>query len=147
MRIMANLGLFLLRVVIGLIVAAHGGQKLFGWFSGGGIAGSLNTMRKLNIYPPLFWALGGGVNEFGGGILLALGLLMPLGALMLLAAMFVAVYRVHWAKGFWSSQGGYEWKFALLVNAFALGLTGPGAYSVAAAYGLVAPGPLTMAVG
>ncbi len=144
---MIDFGLLLLRVVIGLILAAHGSQKLFGWFGGGGIPGTQKMMRGLNVHPSMFWAYISGLNEFVGGLLLALGFLMPLGPLMLFASMFTAVVRVHAGNGFWNTNRGYEFPLALLVNVVALGFMGAGLYSIDALIHFAAPEPATMIVG
>ncbi len=130
-----DFGLLILRVIIGLTLAAHGSQKLFGWFSGPGLKGFSAGTKRMGFRPPLFWAVMAALGEFGGGLLLALGLLTPLGALGMMSAMFVAIVKAHWAKGFWNSKGGIEFPFSLWTIAFAVGLAGPGAYSLDALLG------------
>jgi len=120
-----DFSLLVLRVVIGLILAAHGSMKLFGWFSSPGLKYFSGVTKRMGLRPPLA-ALG----EFGGGLLVTLGLLTPLGALGMMGAMFFAMVKVHWSKGFWNSKGGIEFTLTLLVVAFALGLAGPGNFSL-----------------
>ncbi len=144
---MVNLGLLVLRVVVGLILAGHGSQKLFGWFGGGGIPGTEKMMHGLNVHPRIVWAWISGLNEFVGGLLLALGFLMPLGPLMIFASMFTAIVRVHAGNGFWNSSRGYEYPLVLLVVAVVLGFVGPGLYSIDALIGFAAPEPATMIIG
>ncbi len=125
-----DFSLLVLRVVIGLTLAAHGSMKLFGWFSSPGLKYFSGVTKSMGLRPPLFWALLAALGEFGGGLLVALGLLTPLGALGMMGAMFFAMVKVHWSKGFWNSKGGIEFTLTLLVVAFALGLAGPGNFSL-----------------
>jgi len=144
---MTAFGLLILRVVVGLILAGHGAQKLFGWWGGQGMNGWTQTVTKLRIRPALPWAWVAALAEFGGGILLALGLLSPLGNLAIAGSMLVAVATVHLSRGFWNSKGGYEFNLALLAAVAALALTGPGAYSLDAALHIHLPEPLTLLTG
>ncbi|HLZ61095.1 MAG TPA: DoxX family protein [Ktedonosporobacter sp.] len=137
-----SLGLLLLRVVVGLIVAAHGSQKLLGWFGGHGFAGTTGWLQSQGFKPAWFWSLLGGVGEFGGGLLLALGFLTPLGVIGVSASMLMAVVRFHGPKGFWGQKGGYEYPLTLGLMSLVLGLTGPGSYSIDAAIGFALPGVL-----
>jgi putative oxidoreductase len=144
---MAAFGLLILRVVVGLILAGHGAQKLFGWWGGQGMDGWTQMVAKLRIRPAQPWAWVAALAEFGGGILLALGLLSPLGNLAIAGSMLVAIATVHLARGFWVTKGGYEFNLALLAAVAALALTGPGAYSLDAALRIHLPEPLTLLVG
>lgn len=94
-----DIGLLILRLVLGLILAGHGAQKLFGWFDGPGLQGTTGWLRSLGLRPAPFWAFMAGLGEFGGGLLLALGLLSTLGSLGLIAAMLMSIILVHWSKG------------------------------------------------
>src|ERR687890_1397162 len=96
-------GLLLLRVVLGLVMAAHGTQKLFGWFGGYGLAGTGGFFESLGFRPGRFFAMAAGTSEFVGGALLALGLLGPLGPAMIIAIMIVAAATVHWQHGLFAS--------------------------------------------
>jgi putative oxidoreductase len=141
------LGLLILRLVIGLTIAAHGAQKLFGWWGGPGMTGWTQSVGKLRIRPAKPWAWVAALSEFGGGLLLALGFLSPLGSLAIAGAMLVAIATVHLPRGFWVSKGGYEFNLALIAAVAALALTGPGAYSLDAALGVHLPEPISLIVG
>ncbi len=141
-----DFGLLILRLVVGLLFVGHGGQKLFGWFGGGGLNGTVGMVTKMGFRPAWFWALMAALSEFGGGVLLTLGLLSPLGSLGIIAAMLIAI-KVHWAKGLWNMKGGIEFPLLNLVAALALAFTGPGAFSLDAASRLALPEPLTLVGG
>jgi putative oxidoreductase len=144
---MTAIGLLILRLGIGLIIAAHGAQKLFGVWGGPGMAKWAQSVQRLRIRPATPWAWVAALSEFGGGLLLASGLLSPLGSLAIMGAMLVAVATVHLSKGFWASKGGYEFNLSLIVGAAALAFTGPGPYSLDSALGIHLPEPLSLIVG
>lgn len=125
-----DIGLLLLRSVIGLTLAAHGAQKLFGWFGGPGLAGTGGFFEKLGFVPGKRSALFAGLAEFGGGLALALGLFTPLASAMALAVMLVATFSVHFKNGFFLSKGGYEYNLVLGLGALSLAFTGPGLLSL-----------------
>jgi putative oxidoreductase len=141
------LGLLILRLGIGLIVAAHGAQKLFGVWGGPGMTKWAQSVERLRIRPARPWAWIAALSEFGGGLLLALGLLAPLGSLAITGAMLVAIATVHLSKGFWVGKGGFEYNLALIVTATALAFSGPGPYSLDNALGIHLPEPLTLILG
>jgi putative oxidoreductase len=147
MTMLLSLGLLILRLVVGLTMAGHGAQKLFGWWGGSGMTAWIDGVTKLRIRPALPWAWIAALSEFGGGLLLALGLLSPLGSLAIASAMLVAIVTVHWPNGFWNGKRGYEFNLALLGSVTALALTGPGTYSLDQALGIRPPEPLTIIVG
>lgn len=140
-------GLLILRLILGLTVAAHGAQKLFGWWGGPGMSKWTESVKRLRIRPAQPWAWIAALSEFGGGFLLALGLLSPLGSLAIVGAMLVAITTVHLSKGFWVSKGGYEFNFAIIGGAAALAFTGPGAYSLDNALSIHLPEPVSLIVG
>jgi putative oxidoreductase len=142
-----SLGLLILRIVIGLTLAGHGAQKLFGWWGGSGMSAWIQGVTKLRIRPAAPWAWIAALSEFGGGLLVALGLLSPLGSFAIAGAMLVAIVTVHWANGFWAGKRGYEFNLTLLSAVATLALTGPGSYSLDHALGIHLPEPLTLVVG
>ncbi len=142
-----DVGLLILRVIVGLYLAGHGSQKLFGWFDGPGLAKTTGTMRNMRLRPPAFWAFMAGSSEFGGGVLTTLGLLSPLGPLGIVAAMIMANIVAHRGKGLWASRGGRELPIVDLAAAAALALIGPGAYSLDHALGLALPEPVSVSGG
>ena len=125
-------GLLLLRLVVGLIFVGHGSQKLFGWFGGGGPAGTAAFFSSLGYRVPAILAIVVGLSELGGGMLLASGLLTPFAALLLTVVMLNAIATVVWPKGF---LGGYEFELTLMTVAVALSATGPGRISLDRAIG------------
>lgn len=126
-------GLLILRLVVGLTMAAHGAQKLFGWFGGHGIRGTADFFESLGFRPGRVFAVIGGAAELGGGLSLAAGLLTPFGAAAVIGMMLAAIVSVHLANGFFVTNGGFEYPFVLAAAAAALAFTGPGAASADAA--------------
>lgn len=120
----------LLRVPTGLILAAHGAQKLFGAFGGHGLAGTGQWMASIGLEPGYAMALMAGSAEFFGGIALALGLLTRPAALVIAFTMLVAIFSVHWDGGLFLSNNGYEYALTLLAVTLALAVQGPGRFAV-----------------
>jgi putative oxidoreductase len=131
-----NIALLLLRVVAGLVMAAHGAQKLFGWFGGYGIAGTAGFFEQIGFRPGRPFATAAALAEFLGGLLIAVGFLGPIGPAIVLSTMIVAAVSVHWPKGLFAQNGGYELPLVYGIIAVVLALTGPGAYSIDAVTGL-----------
>jgi putative oxidoreductase len=140
-----DLGLFIIRVVFGLLMIGHGTQKLFGWFGGYGLNGSSGFVASRGFAPAKFWTATGSLAEAVGGLLFILGFLSPLGSIAIAAAMATAIVGFHWPK-FWATEGGYEHPLVMLTAAVAVGMSGPGAYSLDAAYGTALPQPVTMVI-
>lgn len=134
-----DLGLLIVRVVVGSLYIGHGSQKLFGWFGGGGFKGTTKMMESLGLHPVEFWALLAGLSEFGGGLLLLLGFLNPLGPLGIIAAMTFATAKVHWSKGVWNSKGGFEFPLTMIALSILIAWGGPGAFSLDAILGIALP--------
>jgi putative oxidoreductase len=128
-------GILALRVVVGLIMAAHGAQKLFGWFGGAGLRGTASSFEQIRFRPGLMMALGAGLAEFGGGLLLAAGLFTPLAAVAIAVVMLNAIATAHWPNGFWNTKGGYEYNLVILTAATALAAIGPGRFALDSAIG------------
>ena len=128
-------GLLLLRIVAGLLLAAHGSQKLFGWFGGYGIAGTGGWLESIGFKPGKAMAVVTGLAEVVGGVALALGLLTPLAAAVVIGTMTVAAWS-HAASGLWATNGGYELPLVYAVIGAALAFTGAGDFSVDNALGL-----------
>ena len=126
-----ELGLLVLRVVVGLLFMGHGAQKLFGMFGGHGLQGTAGFFEQgLGLRPGKVHAAGAGAAEFFGGLLLLLGLFTPLAAAALIGTMAVAIIAVHWSKGVWSAEGGYEYNAVLMAVAFSVAAVGPGNWSL-----------------
>jgi putative oxidoreductase len=137
-----DIGLLLLRLVVGLTVAAHGGQKLFGWFGGPGIEGTARGLELLGFSPGRRHAVMAGLVEIGAGSLLALGLLTPVAAALVASVMVVAAISVHLKQGFFITAGGFEYTLVLGAAGLVAAFTGPGRYSLDAALGFSAGGVL-----
>src|SRR5215471_4340423 len=129
-------GLLILRLVVGLSLAAHGAQKLFGWFGGYGLSGTGQYLEQLDFRPGRVQAALAGLAEAGGGVLLAAGFLTPVAVAAIIAVMLVAGVSVHLEKGFFAHQGGYEYTLVLASVALAVAFTGPGTLSVDHALGI-----------
>jgi putative oxidoreductase len=126
-----------LRVTLGVVFVAHGAQKLFGVWGGGGPAGTAAFFQQLGLSPAYLLALFVGLVEFIGGLCLVGGAYTLVSAAVLLADMLVAVWKVHLANGFflnWTMTPGvghgYEFNLVIVGGLICLILTGPGALSV-----------------
>ena len=130
------LALLIARLVLGLGVAAHGAQKLFGWFGGYGIKGTGGFFEGLGFRPGAFFAIAAGLGEFSGGLLTALGLGGPFGPALIIAVLLVAILTVHLGHGFFVSKNGAELPLAYISGSLILMFAGPGVYSIDALVGL-----------
>ncbi|MGA5557595.1 DoxX family protein [Streptomyces lavendulocolor] len=139
-----DLGLFVLRVGTGAVLAAHGTQKLLGWFGGGGLEGTSKAMEAMGFRPGRQSAVAAGLGEAGGGALLMLGLATPAAGAAAAGAMAGAV-AVHAPAGFFNQSGGYEYPAFLGFTAAAIGVTGAGRYSLDHATGHRFDQPWTLA--
>lgn len=118
-----------LRVPVGIIFAAHGAQKLFGWFGGYGLEGTGQFMASQGLEPGFLMALLAGSAEFFGGLALIAGLLTRPAAAVLAFTMLIAAVVVHGGGGLFLANGGFEFALALLSSSVALVFLGGGALS------------------
>lgn len=119
-----------LRVPVGLILAAHGAQKLFGWFGGYGLEGTGQWLASIGLEPGYAMALLAGGAEFFGGLALVLGLLTRPAALVAAFTMLVAIFSVHIGNGLFMSNNGYEYALTLFVITLALAVQGAGRFAL-----------------
>lgn len=119
-----------LRLPLGIIFAAHGAQKLFGWFGGYGLQGTGQWMESIGLEPGVLLAALSGSAEFFGGLFLILGLLVRPSALVLAVTMVVAIFSVHIHNGLFMSNNGYEFGLALLAGSVSLLISGAGRASI-----------------
>lgn len=141
-----DLGLLIVRAAVGLVFAAHGAQKVFGWWDGPGLSGWAAAMERMGLRPRWPWALVSALTELVGGLLLALGALTAVASALLLAQSVVIVFRAHWPRGFWNRDGGIEFPLVLLAGSAAIATAGPGAISLDRAIGLSVPDPARLAL-
>ncbi len=146
MVISVGLGLLIIRFVGGLTIAAHGAQKLFGWFGGPGFTKLEQGFQNQGFKPAWLWVCFVILGELGGGLSFALGFLTPVGAAGIFGAMLMAIFKTHWKNGFWNSKRGYEFPLSLLAMSVGIGLAGPGIYSLDALFGIALPNPLLFGV-
>ena len=126
----AGYGLTVLRIFVGIIFAAHGSQKLFGWFGGGGLAGTAQWMESIGLAPGMLMAVLAGGTEFLGGLALIIGLLARPAALGLSFTLLVAIFSVHISNGLFMANNGYESALALLGGTVAVLIEGAGKLSI-----------------
>ena len=119
-----------LRIPVGIILAAHGAQKLFGWFGGYGLEGTGQWMASIGLNPGTLMALLAGSAEFFGGLALIVGLLVRPAAVVIAITMLVAIFAVHIGNGLFMSNNGYEYGLALLAASVALAISGAGRASL-----------------
>lgn len=123
-----DVGLLIMRLTLGLTAAAHGTQKLFGWFGGGGLDGT-GQFFAMSGYPSgKTMAVIAGLSETLGGLGLVLGLFTPLAGAALLGTMINAM-AVKWGGGFFAPDG-IEYELLFAATAAGLALTGPGRIAV-----------------
>lgn len=131
-----DLGMVLLRLVVGGLMVGHGTQKLFGWFGGHGVRGTAGWLESMGFRPSAPLAVATGTAEAVGGALLLTGFLTPLGAAAVAGVLFTAIVSVHWSNGMWNQNGGAEHPLMLATAALVTTFVGPGRYSIDAAIGL-----------
>lgn len=126
----AGVAALILRVPVGLILAAHGAQKLFGWFDGNGLAGTAGWMSNIGLEPGYLMAILAGGAEFFGGLALVLGLLTRPAAVVAGFTMLVAIFSVHIGNGLFAANDGYEYALVLLAVSASLAIQGGGYLSL-----------------
>src|SRR6266567_2821914 len=117
-RSAVNVSLLVVRVIVGVIFAAHGAQKMFGAFGGPGLAATVEMMGPMG-YPVT-------VGEFFGGLGLVVGFLCRFSAASLIVIMIGAIAQVHGKNGFFLQNGGFEYNLALIGLLAAVLIAGPG---------------------
>jgi putative oxidoreductase len=125
----ADLGILIVRAIVGVLFIGHGVGKLFGWFHQGGLDATSAFFKQVGYDPAKPLVIAAGVAEIGAGVLLVLGLLVPLAA----AAVITDMSNAAWVKspaGFWISTNGYEYEVVLVILAIALTVAGTGAYAI-----------------
>lgn len=124
-----DLGLLIVRLLIGGLFIGHGTGKLFGWWGEGGVKGTGKFFESVGYKPGEKLAIMAGILETGAGVLLILGFLIPLAAAIIIGDMMNAAW-VKSAAGFWVADQGYEYEFVLIFLVLALTFTGAGAYAL-----------------
>lgn len=120
----------ILRIPVGLILMAHGAQKLFAMFGGYGLEGTGQFMASLGLEPGYLMALLAGSAEFFGGAALVIGLLVRPASAVIAFTMLIAIVTVHISNGLFMANNGYEYALTLLVVAVSLAFSGAGSFSV-----------------
>ncbi|MDQ6830019.1 MAG: DoxX family protein [Gemmatimonadota bacterium] len=133
---MLSSGLLVARIVIGLLMAAHGAQKLFGWFGGYGLSKTGEFFVQLGFRQGRTFAAAASVGEIVSGLLVVLGFLGPVGPALMISVMVVAAISVHWEHGLFAANNGVEVPLLYGAAALSLALGGPGSYSLDAWLGL-----------
>lgn len=131
-----DIAFLIVRIVVGLGLAAHGAQKLFGWFGGHGIPGTGDFFEGMGFKPGRVFAAAAGGAEFAGGILTFLGLWGALGPALIVMVMLTAILVVHLGKRYFTADGGPELPLLYIAGALAVAFAGAGAYSLDRAFDL-----------
>ena len=119
-----------IRIALGWIFIAHGGQKLFGWWGGMGLEGFAGFLNSLGVHPAMLWAFLSAGAEFFGGLMILFGVYARWGALLITIDMIVAVATVHWSHGFFIMNQGYEYNVAILGMTLCILYSGSGRFSI-----------------
>lgn len=127
---MMDIGLLIIRLVVGLSMAGHGAQKLFGWFGGNGLKNTGGFFESIGIKPGVTMAALVGLFEFAGGLMLAAGFLPWVAATLITIVMVGAIFKVHLSNGYWSDKGGIEYPFVTIAIVIGIALIGSGAYAI-----------------
>jgi putative oxidoreductase len=134
---MERYGPVVLRLVVGASFIAHGAQKLFGVWGGGGLAATGAYFDSIGLSPGFPLAVTVAILEFGGGLMLMAGALTGYVTAALVLLMLGAIWKVHLVNGFFINWGmipgrghGIEYNLMLIAALLCLALTGPGAFSI-----------------
>jgi putative oxidoreductase len=138
-----GIGVLVARLVVGLVMAAHGTQKLWGWFGGYGLSKTGEYFVQLGFTPGRTFAAAASLTEITSGVLIALGLLGPVGPALMISVMIVAAFTVHWENGLFAANNGIEVPLLYATAAFGLALVGFGPYSLDAWLGIAERWTLT----
>jgi len=123
----SDVGLLILRLVLGVTLALHGFNKFFG---GGRIPGTARWFESIGMKPGKFHATIAATTEVSAGLGLAAGLLTPIPAAGFVSLMLVAAWTVHRPNGFFIVKEGWEYNLVLAVSAVAVATIGPGKLSL-----------------
>ena len=132
-------GLLIARLAIGLLMGAHGAQKLFGWFGGPGLKRFGEMMGQMGYRPGILFATAASMGEFASGLLIAAGFLGPVGPAVMLSVMIVAMIAVHWSHGLFAMQNGIEVPLLYAIASIVFAVVGYGRYSIDALIGVGSP--------
>ena len=127
---MVDWAILVLRLGIGIMFLAHGLQMDFGLFGGPGIKAFSEMLSGLRFVPAIFWAYVGSYTVLIGGLFLIAGIQTRPAAALLLIFIVTAAIKVHLSKGFFLSNGGFEYTFVIAAACLALILLGPGKFSI-----------------
>jgi putative oxidoreductase len=130
-----SIGLLVVRVIIGLLMAAHGAQKMFGWFGGYGLSATGKGFEQIGFHPGTAFAGAAAISEILSGLLVTLGFLGPVGPALMISVMIVAAVTVHWEHGI-IAKNGIELTLLYATAALGLAVTGFGQYSLDALLGI-----------
>ena len=119
-----------LRLSLGIIFVAHGSQKAFGFFGGKGVGAFAGMLAHMGFRPPVFWAYLDTYTELICGLLLILGLFTRTASALLFFSMVVAVAAVHFSKGFFAANGGFEYNFLIMAALISLMIMGTGKFGL-----------------
>lgn len=127
---MLDWGILVLRLGIGIMFVAHGLQMAFGLFGGPGVKGFSGMLTSLGFFPAIFWSYAASYTVLVGGLLLIAGVQTRPAAALLLIFILTAAIKVHLSKGFFLSNGGFEYTFVIASACLALILLGPGSFTI-----------------
>ncbi|MDD5464962.1 MAG: DoxX family protein [Candidatus Omnitrophica bacterium] len=127
---MLDWGILVLRLGIGIMFVAHGLQMAFGLFGGPGVRGFSGMLTSLGFFPAIFWSYVASYTVLAGGLLLIAGVQTQAAATLLLVFILTAAIKVHLSKGFFLSNGGFEYTFVIAATCLALILLGPGKFTI-----------------